>query len=875
LGATTLLGDLPPVPPPLQESRDGSKPLHNINLQTAIGLGDEPATIVDRLGQLNSRNVGIRLEAGANLAPAGSSAWRQWLQGAWQGHSDMRQPATPTIPSPDWRQWLEDGYSPVVSTELRSPQGSLRAVAFSSDFGGIRADYVGMQVAKMPWRLTLLFPFVTSVKAHRGVVTSHDRILAFYPFPNKGEAVFQGKYNLLTPASRSRRFEALSKPLSDSDPAFAAGRLARLNRWIEYRFPVPAGKTYHVYLGFLVREPLRPGGMVLRLSVNGQQQVLDLGVAGRGNKPVVREFAVTPSQGEIRVKSDCDPSSLHPYRDTVLNGIWIFDAPVDPQKVMAGKLSQAALYYVQCGREAIADLATSLVIEYEPEEAAAEPRWIRLPYDLRREETGKASGISPQSAEKAATEHWSSLVAKGAEYSTGVPRLDSLYKTSLLNIFLLRTKFPSRRGESPDLYVVKPGATWYDTFWYRDGSYIVNALDVAGYPEEAGKCLRLFYRQDLTGRLAPFGQQRNGAWQYPPTQWDGQGQALWALVQHFALTGDKKWLREIYPCVRRGALWIRDAIEQSKTLSENGEKPIYYGLLPIGEGEGIGNGYVYYHNYWAILGLREAIAAAEALHEQADLKWMREAYRAFHADLLASVKLAHEHTGNSRFIPGTPFDPGLEPWSAMTALYPTRFLDPHDPMLTGNLELLARHSQEDNYTFFTRKKIFTYLTVDWAMCYLLRDELPMFCKLFNGFVAHASPTNAWTEEIYLDSRIGTGDMPHGWAAADYVLLHRACLVYENERKLELCWGVQPDWLAEGAKISARRAPSRFGEIDFQMRRSGAALLFDYKLAARAGQPAASEVRLHIPALKDGVKTVRINGKERVLAPAESVITLTA
>ena len=32
--------------------------------------------------------------------------------------------------------------------------------------------------------------------------------------------------------------------------------------------------------------------------------------------------------------------------------------------------------------------------------------------------------------------------------------------------------------------------------------------------------------------------------------------------------------------------------------------------------------------------------------------------------------------------------------------------------------------------------------------------------------------------------------------AHYVHLYRNALVYEDAKKLELCWGVQPDWLME-------------------------------------------------------------------------------
>ena len=143
--------------------------------------------------------------------------------------------------------------------------------------------------------------------------------------------------------------------------------------------------------------------------------------------------------------------------------------------------------------------------------------------------------------------------------------------------------------------------------------------------------------------------------------------------------------------------------------------------------------------------------------------------------------------------------------------------------MTGSLERIAQHSQEDLYTWFktlNNGDMWTYMTVDWAMCCLIRDDLAQFYKLYKSYAAHASPTHGWPECIYVESRLGTGDTPHGWAAASYVLMHRNAFVYENEGALELCWGVHPEWLVDGAHFSVKRAPTRFGTLDLEMKRLG-------------------------------------------------------
>ncbi len=112
--------------------------------------------------------------------------------------------------------------------------------------------------------------------------------------------------------------------------------------------------------------------------------------------------------------------------------------------------------------------------------------------------------------------------------------------------------------------------------------------------------------------------------------------------------------------------------------------------------------------------------------------------------------------------------------------------------MSATLAALDSQMEEDVY-IYSRRRLWTYITADIAMCHLLRNELDQFYRFYKGFVAHASPTNAWVEGILCDDELrGTGAMPHGWAAAEYIFLHRNSLVYEDGNTLELCWGVQPE-----------------------------------------------------------------------------------
>jgi hypothetical protein len=113
---------------------------------------------------------------------------------------------------------------------------------------------------------------------------------------------------------------------------------------------------------------------------------------------------------------------------------------VEAQEVKKGAPDRKAIYYVQCGKEPDKDVACCVTLDYEPQ-TGGESRWIRLPYDLNSSDVSKASAISPDSARAAAKERWNTLLAKGAEFTSGVSHLDNIYKTSLINLFLMRTKY--------------------------------------------------------------------------------------------------------------------------------------------------------------------------------------------------------------------------------------------------------------------------------------------------------------------------------------------------------------------------------------------------------------------------------------------------
>ena len=108
------------------------------------------------------------------------------------------------------------------------------------------------------------------------------------------------------------------------------------------------------------------------------------------------------------------------------------------------------------------------------------------------------------------------------------------------------------------------GEGFYDHFYVRDGAYQIMELEEAGLWDAAAKAIEAFLRcQRPDGRFASAKEE-----------FDGNGQAAWALWQYWKITGDRAWLEKVYPQMRKAADWTSKARRRAPADSP------YAGLLP-------------------------------------------------------------------------------------------------------------------------------------------------------------------------------------------------------------------------------------------------------------------------------------------------------
>jgi hypothetical protein len=314
------------------------------------------------------------------------------------------------------------------------------------------------------------------------------------------------------------------------------------------------------------------------------------------------------------------------------------------------------------------------------------------------------AAASPQQMEKTVRDFWAGFFAHAAKFDVPDPILADIYLSRLATRAILDVNI----GKELSFNTCSP--FFYFDHAYRDQAYVIYAFDLAGMHAQAEKLLRAYCREvrdvpkgpiAFDGKPLQLGMLASGLWNTRPGQWDTQGENIWALVQHYKLSGDRAWLEQTaYPYVRRGALWLVNS--RHKHMAEvKDPADARYGLLEPGAMEVIevGKGpHMYYLNAFGILGLREAADAAQALGRTDDARRFAAECQDLKHCLHRSFELTFKRTGlylGHLFFGVEPEGVGMYGfWAHNCLLWPCRSIDPHDPMVDATWRCMETMSNQ-------------------------------------------------------------------------------------------------------------------------------------------------------------------------------------
>ena len=450
-----------------------------------------------------------------------------------------------------------------------------------------------------------------------------------------------------------------------------------------------------------------------------------------------------------------------------------------------------------------------------------------------------ATGYDAQLA--AVVRYWDAVYADAMQIQVPERKVEDTFYASVANMDMPR--YPARAGG----WIQAVNKLQYNAFWLRDAAVIANAFDVAGLHGLAAQDLEYFSAW----------QRSDGLFISRPQQYDGFGEALWAIGQHALRARDRQFATDMLPSLRRAVDWFEQ---------ERAGEPL--GLMPSatpGDNE-LATGHITGDDFWAAAGLQSAAAMARlAGRDDLAQQWTAD-LTGFVADLRTQLARAEAITGG--WIPPTLEGNGGEDWGNLWAAYPSQaVLAPGDPAVTATIRHARSRFREGIDTYFHGRLLHDYLGFRVFETELERGEQADVVDGLYSELAHTTATGGGFETgVRRRGRreIDENLAPHGWFAAEYVVLLRNMLVREHGTELLLMSALPPRWLLPGKHLAVRGADTTRGTIGFTLRaiHGGALLRWNAKLFA------GTKLRWPVPAT---ARDVRAPG----LSPDGHTITLPA
>lgn len=374
---------------------------------------------------------------------------------------------------------------------------------------------------------------------------------------------------------------------------------------------------------------------------------------------------------------------------------------------------------------------------------------------------------------------------------------------------------------------IQPGPRRYTRSWVRDCVLMGAALAKAGLPDALREFIVWYARFQREDGFIPCVVDRDGIdWL---VEHDSHGQFLWGVREVFRDGGDRKFLDEMMPHVRKAADFMIALRAQRMTPEyQAGDHAACFGLFPESASH---EGYLahpvhsYWDDFWGVRGFEAAADLAEATGLTDDAaRWKSEGVR-FEGDLLRSIDkvIAAKQLG---YIPGSVEWADFDPTATSNAISQLDFAgvlpqEPLEEMLDTYLDGFRRKHRGEipwvNYTAYEIRIIGAFARLG------KRDEAN---ELLEFFLSDRRPRewNQWPEITWRDPRSPghLGDVPHTWIAAEYLLALASMVASEREASdsMVLASGMPWAWVSGEDGFLVKGLPTRYGSLDFKIKANG-------------------------------------------------------
>jgi hypothetical protein len=476
------------------------------------------------------------------------------------------------------------------------------------------------------------------------------------------------------------------------------------------------------------------------------------------------------------------PTEPRPYLNLTLENRNSYIAPTAPRKLAVGTDTPTGVatyrFLLKPGEARTADFAMPLLPLPESDRLVARIRSGR--YETLR---------------SAVVTFWESVLAQGMSIHLPERKVTDTFNASLVYDLLALNKIG-------DDYVQTVNQLHYHDFYLRDSADIVRMYEMTGYPDLASRVLAFSLKK----------QAPDGSFLSQPGQFDGWGQTLWILGEHYRYTHDQQFAETVFPHMMHALDWFEKA-----TATD----PLH--IIPatdVRDNEFV-PGHLTGYNFLALDGLDNVAYLARVLNRPDDL-WRIENDKATFRGNFMTV-LDSLTAKNHGYIPpdldGNDF--GTD-WGNLLSVTPRPQLPLNDPRIRATLKAVRAKYQEGIATYSRADQgqfLHHYLTIKNTLTSIVIDDQEDAVQELYAELLHTTSTQAGFEYAirpWGDRNFRGNLTPHGWFAAEYRALLRSMLVRETDTDLHLLSAVSPEWTGAGKQIGVQNAPTYFGKISFTL-----------------------------------------------------------
>jgi len=409
---------------------------------------------------------------------------------------------------------------------------------------------------------------------------------------------------------------------------------------------------------------------------------------------------------------------------------------------------------------------------------------------------------------------WNNLLKRASKLSIPDEGITNAYQACLADLFIMREPLGEGR------IVGVPGTEGYRAGNSGEPLIVAVALDQNGLHDESlAESSTSVNVQEPDGCWAD-----KGGWCH--LFWAASGFKSRAIMEHYRITGDKKYLAKVYPRMIASSRWQER--QRARMRIGNNNHSLTYGLMPRGFGDcGLKNdednyGVFFPHNIWSVYADRCSLEAAEILGKTRDIAELKKIYETAYNDLLIALDRGAIKEKDYRWIPGVPGKTSGSCWGTLNILSPCELLSPDHELVTGTLRKIESNMSKGGqpiHTGWMADGAWVAITLDnIAEVHLSRGNGDTAVRYLYSTLNHGTPLYTWCEERGQDpgTTKTSGDLQHLWTPVAVVRFIRDMMVMENGDGLNLALGTAREWLASGEKTGISGACTHFGKVSYHM-----------------------------------------------------------